>query len=69
MEKLTKDEAGYVRHEGPNGKHCAGCQHFEVIAPEHCERVEGLIEAGHYCDYFLRKSRMAEAMRGASHGE
>jgi len=56
MQKFAKHEVHYTDHA--KGKdHCAGCVHFEKIAPQHCEVVAGKILASGWCDKFRAKSR------------
>lgn len=63
MVKISKESARYT----PIAKgddYCRDCRHFEVLAPKHCEAVEGLIAAGGWCKLFSRKHKLAEANRG-----
>jgi hypothetical protein len=60
--KISKDAARYT----PIAKmdeHCRDCRHFEVLAPKHCEAVEGIIQPGGWCKLFSRKHKLAEAAR------
>ena len=52
--KFTKDE---VEYESPaKGKqHCADCKHFQVLAPKHCEIVQGIIQPSDWCKKYEGK--------------
>lgn len=57
---MTKPEAEYVYHAGPDGDHCAECRHFipNPAGPGKngkCHFVEGAIDPNGYCDYFDMK--------------
>lgn len=64
-EKISKAEAHYVDRSMSNDD-CDDCIHFEVLAPRHCEKVEGIINPEGWCKLFARKSRMAEHFEKAS---
>ena len=62
--KISKETAQYVERSDSHDE-CRDCRHFEVIAKNHCEAVTGEINPGGWCKLFSRKSRLAEAMKGA----
>lgn len=62
MVKISKDSARYIEHSTSDDE-CRDCKHFQVLAPRHCEAVEGIINADGWCRLFARKSRIAEAMK------
>lgn len=53
-EKYTKLEVLY-EHPAKGMDHCADCKHFEVLAPKHCEIVEGIIQPEDWCKKFEEK--------------
>lgn len=64
MQKISKEAARYEPvATGPDK--CRDCKHFQVLAPRHCEAVEGIISAGAWCKLFDPiKSHMGKAFRG-----
>jgi hypothetical protein len=52
--KLMKEEVGY-EHPAKGKDDCDDCKHFEVLAPRHCEIVEGTILPEDWCQKFKRK--------------
>lgn len=63
MEKISK-EAAHYEPVATGADKCRDCKHFQVLAPRHCEAVEGIILAGAWCRLFDRiKSMMGKAFR------
>lgn len=63
MEKISKEAAHYEPVATGKDK-CSGCRHFQVLAPRHCEAVEGIISAGAWCKLWDEiKSNMGKAFR------
>ena len=63
MQKISKEAAHYVP-VATGDEQCSDCRHFQVLAPRHCEAVEGIINAGGWCRLFSAiKSMMGKALR------
>jgi len=63
MEQYPKSAVGF-QHPSSEDHRCSQCKHFEVLKTHGCERVEGTILPGDYCErFFDKKSRIAEAMK------
>ena len=56
MEKYSKSEVGF-EHPAQGQQTCAGCSHFEVDAPLHCEIVAGRILPGDWCRKYKAKTQ------------
>ncbi len=50
---ITKQKAEYVQKA--NKEHCRDCNMFRP--PQSCTLVEGVINAGGHCRYFVRKRK------------
>jgi hypothetical protein len=63
MEQYPKSEVGFQHPSRERGK-CANCKHFEVLHHHGCERVQGTILPGDYCErFFLPISRIASKLK------
>ena len=54
QQKKLKSEVAYENPaRGPD--HCGGCRYFELIEPNHCSKVQGIIVASAWCRLFKEK--------------
>lgn len=53
--KLTKDEVGYEHPSKHGQEDCGDCVHFQVLAKNHCEIVDGIIKSEDWCRKFKRE--------------
>jgi len=68
MHKLPKAEVHYTGHAKGEDR-CGGCIHFEKLAPQHCEVVEGKILSSGWCSKFRAKAQQHVFKRLATTGE
>lgn len=58
--KVSKEDAGYTMGQ----ENCAVCEHYEAVAKDRCELVEGKIEEEMWCRLFKRPRSKTLAERG-----